>query len=287
MKRLKAWAFLSLSVALLTGETAHASTFVEVTMTCPVGGRPFQYFQHASYSTFGQMPDGMPIGSTEFPIVPPVCPDNGLVMFREFTPEEVARLEAFLATPDFVSMRGSETPLFIASRISSFLGDKDNPWLLLAASWEAKRLPVDVARVARYQQAFIAVAMSSDLAPGIERTILMMRATNALRETSQFQEAERMRLETVAMLAQLPQPTVDSGQDNSETRDDLNQFLGALGAVIARGDTTRSPIDISDATSAARQCLDLGYRTNPDALLDYQRAACQSEYVAEAIDEIS
>jgi hypothetical protein len=93
--------FRNILYALRFLSTLHASTYVEEKVKCPVGGEKFKYMGLASISEWGALPDGMPLGSGRFPTLPPQCPSNGLVMYRDFTPQEVSKLAVFVAGPEF------------------------------------------------------------------------------------------------------------------------------------------------------------------------------------------
>jgi hypothetical protein len=67
-------------------------------MTCPIGGKAFTFNTTSSHSSWGARPDGKPYGSWAFPLALPECPDNGLVLFKDYTPEEVAKLEPIVAS---------------------------------------------------------------------------------------------------------------------------------------------------------------------------------------------
>jgi hypothetical protein len=56
------------AVAALIAIPAAASTYFTVRKTCPVGGQKFKFQELGSISTWGALPDGMPVGSGEFPI---------------------------------------------------------------------------------------------------------------------------------------------------------------------------------------------------------------------------
>ena len=74
-------------------------------MTCPIGGGAFKFTTTPSYTSFGTRPDGKPFGSWTFPLALPECPDNGLVLYKEYTPEEVARIEPLVASEAYQALR--------------------------------------------------------------------------------------------------------------------------------------------------------------------------------------
>lgn len=114
-------AFAAFFGLLATCSTLHASTYAEEKLKCPVGGEKFKYMGLASISTWGALPDGMPLGSGKFPTLPPQCPSNGLVMYRDFTPQEVSKLTVFVASPEFKALRSSgETPTISPIKLPLF-----------------------------------------------------------------------------------------------------------------------------------------------------------------------
>ncbi len=112
--------------ALLAGvpsAPAQASTYFLEKVKCPVGGKKFEYMALGSISTWGRLPDGMPLGSGVFPTPPPKCPDNALVMYRDFTPAEVKTLDAFVKSDDYRALATSqETTYYLAWRTARHLG---------------------------------------------------------------------------------------------------------------------------------------------------------------------
>lgn len=109
------------------GTAALAGIPAEVDVTCPVGGERFQIVTTLSCSTEHRVTMSMrQLTTCDFVTPLPVCPGNGLPMFREFTPEEVARLDQFLATRDWQAMRG--TSAFIrAYHLAGMLEGTDRP----------------------------------------------------------------------------------------------------------------------------------------------------------------
>ena len=146
--RLSAYAALFLGMPLSPAPT---STYFPEKVKCPVGGKSFEYMALGSITRWGQLPDGMPLGSGLFPTPPPKCPDNALVMYRDFTPAEVKILDAFIKSDDYRALITSEeTTYYLAWRTAKHLGDADAVWLLLQASWEAKNIDPESERAKRY-----------------------------------------------------------------------------------------------------------------------------------------
>lgn len=129
---------------------ANAGIPVLQPMTCAIGGESFAFETTASYSTFSERPDGRPYGSWIFPLALPVCPGNGLVMFRPFTDDEKARLLALLARAGFKALAG-ETAYYGAWWLEKALapGSDEAAWLLLSAVWQASDEPPRPANAGR------------------------------------------------------------------------------------------------------------------------------------------
>jgi len=250
---------LALLFGLLVAAPGAAQAGMPVTVKekCAVGGESFDYTTTASYSTFGARPDGKPYGSWTFPLALPVCPTNGLVMYREFSEDEIARLPDLLASPEFVALRPAETPYYRAAWLAKALDPKaaDRPWLLLDASWEADTDPV---RKARYQAEFIAAATSAPAEPAsLEWLALQARAINAQRELSRFDEA-------AAALKALPRDALTAtsaagdpavAEQDDRQRAAWRQIIADLERTIARRDPSSEPLDMIPKNVAAAICV--------------------------------
>lgn len=264
---------------------ARASTFADETIKCPVGGERFKYMALMSISTWGALPDGMPLGSGRFPITPPQCPANGLVLYRKFTPPEVAKLAMLVASAEYKAWRAAgDTPFYLAYQTARYLGDQGEHRLLLSATWEAKNDDAAGERAKRYNEEFVAAVNRLPPDPAnIEYIAARLRAANALRELGRFDEAEAMRAATPIA------PTAggaDSGAD--QNRAGWAKFSTRLAAVIARHDSGREPIDMLGDREAARICLTSeaarqSQRPAPAPLTGFEATYCASPELAEEI----
>lgn len=231
------------ALAVLAGMPATGAPVTEK-QSCPVGGERFEHQTIDAYATFGQRPDGKPYGSWVFPVTPPQCPGNGLVMYRTFSKAELARLPALLANPVFVELRQTQTPFYRAAWLENQLSPRSpaTAWLLLNASWEAEDGSL---RKARTQDEFIdAVAVLAPAATPLEQFALQVRAANAMRELGRFDAA-------AAALKAMPQ----GGLEGDPNRPAWLDFLAKLDAAIARGDRDPEPLDLIPARIAAGYCL--------------------------------
>jgi hypothetical protein len=208
-------------------------------MTCPVGGERFRAWQPAVYSTFGERPDGRPYSYLSFPFPLPECPGNKLLLFSAFTPVEVARLPALLASAEYRRLVAEETSYFRAAWLSERLGrgPVERLWLLNTATWQVKggdlADPAQPDKARRYNFAFArGVATLPAGVNGVERIALLARGANAWRELGDFAAAERMRREALA-----------AGGAEAEEKG-WARYLELLGKVIARRDSSVEPDDM-------------------------------------------
>lgn len=238
-------------LALTLATPAVATTMFAAETKCPVGGKTFKHMEIGSYTTFGELPDGMPVGTGPFPMPLTECPDNGLVLYRDFDAVDVQRLTPLVLGAEYQAMRTSETPSWRAWWLADHLGTrKDLPWMLLAATWEAKAEPGNVERVTRYQNAFIAAAQAEPLdTHSYASVMLRFRAANALRELGRFDEATR-----AWSGISVADDVAKDERNPTEVVADLRARLAKLGPAIARRDTRRQPIDLMSEQDAASWC---------------------------------
>lgn len=270
-------AFMAAAALLvLSAGAPQAGTPYVTQLTCPVGGERFEHVATASYSTWGSRPDGKPYGSWTFPGPLPQCPKNKLVVYKEFSPAEVARLKSLVASPEYRAMAARDTPYYRAAWLDRALDPKSDEaaWLLLQASWEADENP---SLRARYQREFMEAAKSAPAADEMERLTLQLRAINARRELGEFDQAlaELRALPIAALDVKVPAET-DANYDAVEAaqnRRGMLDFIRALEKVVLRRDASPEPLDLIPARIAADICLE---RAAADPL-------CKSEPIAEAI----
>jgi hypothetical protein len=246
-------ALIAVSAALLLAMPLAASSYTEVEKTCPIGGKKFKFMELMSISTFGRMADGMPVGSGIFPIDLPKCPDNGLVMYKDFSKADLAVLKPIVAGAEYQALQRKETVYFLAAWLAEKLGERDQvAGLLLSATWEAKNQEPGGEMARRYNEAFLAwvAALPADNR-SFGSIALRVRAANALREMGRFDEAEAMRAAVV-----IPADAGGTDPEAADNREGWTQYLGMMAAPIARRDASRWPIDLRDDTSAAGRCIE-------------------------------
>lgn len=272
---------LAVGLTLAFSSEALAGTPFPVREKCAVGGERFTYISTASYTIFGLRPDGRPYASWTFPLALPVCPKNGLVMYRDFTKDELVRLPALLTSPDFQTIRASDTPYYRAAWLQHALGGdaESQAWLLLYAVWESDDAPE---RQARYAAAFTEAASKvPQRANDLEWLALQIRAVNALRELGRFDEAAKtlVALPRDALTAPStppPNPT-DAPEDDAERRAYWRDFMDKMAIVIARGDLSKEPLDLLSTDTAAGLCL------GSDGVPPRTDAQCSMPPLAEAV----
>ena len=223
-----------------------ATTVVPTKVTCPVGGEKFSAFEIASYSSWGQRPDGRSYGT--LPIYPIIeCPKNGMLLVEEnFSPDDVVKLTPLVGSIEYQKMRSTETPHYRGWWLLSKL-DRDPYQLadfLLQASWETD---ADLARKARYQSSFIAAATSLKRPPEKSETwfFLNMRAANALRELGYFDKA-------IIVLDRIDKPELLPNEGTNI--DSLKAFIAGLRTLIAEENPSPEPANLIPENQAAFRC---------------------------------
>lgn len=277
MRFMIAAALLSLSAA------ASAGVPVVQKMTCPIGGASFDFTTSATYSTWGERPDGKPYGSWAFPLALPVCPDNGLVLYKDYDGEEIAKLEPLVASEAYQALRKADTPYYRAHWLMKQMGLSPDRylWALLQASWEAE----GNAELRRRYLAELAEASAKVPArPGDLNWIGMeARSANALRELGRFDEA-------LARLDNIPSAGLDTVMPTgakatpaaiaeARTRRGWLTFIKELRTAIVRRDAAIEPLDLIPRSIAVGRCLDAA-----DKLDDAGRAFCEKEKAG--VDEL-
>lgn len=264
---------LAVLTLLLLAVPSSAGSPISVPTTCPIGGERFEYGSAASYSIFGYRADGKPFGSWEFPLELPVCPKNGLVMFDEFTPDELKLLASFIAEPGYRAI-SSETSYYRAWWLMKRLVRPADAtaWMLVQASWQSDD---DPARKARYQ------ALYADEIRALSRgkdelgwLLLQGRAANALRELGRFDEAAKMLdgLPLDLLKADVPLGLTGEAQqaaiEDAERRRDFLGYFDSLNTLIAERNAASEPLRMMGKRDAAKAC------SNAAGLSDADKAYC-------------
>ena len=260
-----------LAAVLAAGSAATAGIPVKQKLTCPIGGAEFEFTTTASYSTYGERPDGKPYGSWTFPLALPECPDNGLILYKEYEPDEVAKLEPLVASDAYQALRAEgETPYYRAYWLMREMGVEPSRylWALLQAAWETDKEPE---RRARYLAELAEASAAVEAKPEDLNWLGMeARSVNALRELGRFDEA-LARLEAIPAAATVAET---EGKD-AQSRAVWASYLGKLRAAIERRDASSEPFDMLPRNLALGRCLDAA-----DALDAHQSAFCERESAA-------
>lgn len=259
---------------------AMAGTPLTQTMTCPIGGASFTHTTTASYSTYGERPDGKPYGSWTFPLALPECPDNRLVLYKEYDEEEVARLEPLIASDAYRGLiEAGETQYYRAYWLMKEMGVEPGRylWALLQAAWEADGQPERRARyLAEFAEATAAIEPNAD---DLNWIGMEARAANALRELGRFDEA-LARIESVPTLGLAidlsglgePEAEAPAPEKEEKARQGWVTYLADLRAVVERQDASPEPLDMIPRSLAAVRRAE-----QADSLAPAEAAICEAE----------
>ena len=270
--------FLAAAIAALAPAPAGAQAAAPAapavrTMTCPIGGGSFPFTAVAPPLVTGERPDGRPYGNVAFPIRLPECPDNGLVLYKDYDAGEVAKLEPLIASEAYRAL-GKETQYYRAYWLmrEMGLGPERYLWALLQASWEAEGQPELRKRyLAELAEASAKVPpRPADLAwIGMEG-----RAINALRELGRFDEA-MARLEKVPLARLQASAAGAAATPQAKSRRGWLAFFAKIKPAIQRRDSSLDPLDLLPRSVAVGKCLDQAGKLD-----DAGRAFCEKEATA-------
>jgi hypothetical protein len=252
---------------------ALAQTSVSQTIKCPIGGASFRFTTAAAAPVQGERPDGKPYSATSFPLPLPECPDNGLVLYKEYDEAEVAKLEPLIASEAYRALLKDDVPYYRAYWLMREMGVGADRylWALLQAAWQADGKP-DLRQ--RYLAELAEASAKVEARPSDLNWIGMEgRAINALRELGRFDEAS-------ARLAKVPLSTLEktpAGEAAARTRVRRGwlAFFGSLKAAIARKDAAVEPLDLLPRSLALGRCA-----ANGASLDEPGRAFCEKEAAA-------
>jgi hypothetical protein len=269
---MKVYAFSGLVLAALAAGTASAAVPAPRTMTCPVGGASFTYRPAAPSVPTGERPDGRPYATGVVPSPLPECPDNGLILYKDYEPDEVAKLEPLVASDAYQALRKEDVPYYRAYWLMKAMGigPEDYLYVLLQASWQADDRP-ELRK--KYLAELADVSAKVPARPKDLNWIGMEgRAVNALRELGRFDEATarlaKVPLTALNVAAPAPLDSSPAARDARVRRAWLAYFK-AMKPVVARKDASVDPFDLLGRGVALGRCLDV-----PDALDAAQKAWC-------------
>ena len=267
----------SVFAALLAPAAAQGATPTKQQMTCPIGGAKFDHPTYAAYSTFGERPDGKPYGSAAFPVALPECPDNRLILYKDYEPEEVAKLEPLIASEGYKALLAGDTQYYRAYWLMKEMGVAPERYLiaLLQAGWEADGKPE---LRTRYLTELVEASAALPARPDDINWIAMeARAANALRELGRFDEASARldKLPTLGLDIDLGEaPAAGPGKKADPKRQWL-AYTRKLRAAIARKDASAEPFDMIPRGLALGRCL-----AAKDKIEGAQKGFCETERAA-------
>lgn len=268
----------ALAASLLTAPCAFAAPRATAaaagTMTCPIGGATFSYKPAPPGAGIGLRPDGKPYGSGHFPTILPECPDNGLILYKDYSPAEVAKLTPLVASEDYQALR-RETQYYRAYWLMKQmgLGPERYLWALLQASWEAESRPE---LRARYLAELADESAKADPQPNDLNWIGMeARSINALRELGRFDDAS-------GRLAKVPLDALQPAAGGATSADAVKRtwltYFEQLKAAIERKDSAIEPYEMIPRQLALNWCID-----RAAGLDSHQKGFCEREKAA--VDE--
>ncbi|MEA3034261.1 MAG: hypothetical protein QOH04_12 [Sphingomonadales bacterium] len=251
-------------------------------MTCPVGGGSFVYRPPPPAAVSGERPDGKPYTNAVVPPPLPECPANGLVLYKDYDTDEVAKLEPIVASDAYQALRKEDVQYYRAYRLMKDmgLGPDDYLWVLLQASWQADDRPELRARyLTELAEASAKVPPRPD---DINWIGMEGRAVNALRELGKFDEAQarlaKVPLKGLDVAAPEPLDASPAAREARLRRAWLAYFK-AMKPVLARKDASRDPFDLLPRSVALGRCLDAA-----GALDEAQKAYCDKE--SEGVEQL-
>jgi len=125
---------------------AHALTYAEATITCPLDGKTFSYTAMGSGTQFGQRLDLKPIGPIDATPPLPKCPEDHFIVYEEtLSDADLKTVKALVATPAYRAL-AKDGPTYAAlARIFEAVGQPDEVigFAWLRASWQAEGTPAN------------------------------------------------------------------------------------------------------------------------------------------------
>ena len=270
---------IAAAAAMLIGGQAAAParpTPAAQTLKCPVGGAEFDYRTPAAPVSMGERPDGKPYAAVALPMPLPECPDNRLVLYKNYEPEEVAKLEPLIASDGYKALLANDTQYYRAYWLMKEMKVAPERYLiaLLQAGWEADGKPELRARyLAELAEASAAVPARPD---DINWIGMEARAVNALRELGRFDEA-KARLDKIPTLG-LDIDLAADAEPAGKKVDPKQRWLAYLRkqrAAIDRKDAAAEPLDMIPRSLALSRCL-----AAADKLEAGQKAFCETQSAA-------
>ena len=113
---------------LMIGSTAQAGRPYSEEIKCPIGGEKFNITGTGSCSTFGGSQDFLLQVQTSCDFVTKLaqCPSNKLPLYKEFSDEEVSKLEDYIKSDEYKNYQDKSRYL-LAYKVDSFLNGTTEP----------------------------------------------------------------------------------------------------------------------------------------------------------------
>jgi hypothetical protein len=181
-----------LLLCCLMATPVFASTTAEREFTCPLDGKPFKAVIAMSGTSFGLMLDMEPYGPIITPWPVAECPEDGMLLYKDFTEQDITVLRPYVLSPEYQDMRkNKETPYRRMAALEEKLGvPRSMLWrTLLQATWEARG--EQYPRYAREAAAAIEEFLAVEKDDAEEITTAKMVYGELNRRLGDFQRAQR------------------------------------------------------------------------------------------------
>jgi hypothetical protein len=263
----------ALGATLLATAPAPGAAPAAQKMKCPVGGAPFSYTPAPQPAGIGMRPDGRPYAGGVVPPPLPECPDNALVLYKDYSDEEVAKLTPLVESADYQALR-RESQYYRAYWLMKAMGVDSDRYLLalLQAAWQADDRPE---LRARYLAEFADESARVEARPDDINWIGMEgRAVDALRELGRFDDAAARLAKVPLDALASPDPATATGADarRAQLHKSWLTYFEQQKAAIARRDSSAEPFDMIPRELALRYCIERSAALDP-----HQQAFCTQE----------
>ncbi len=216
------WAqrLLAAGLAAALAPAAMAMRILPQDVVCPLDGQTFRAQLAISGTAFGAYFDGQPYGAIAAPSPLPVCPGSGFVVEpgRDYRPDELERLRAYVATPEYRALVESDSAYYRLARQQARLGTPPEQYalILLQATWEAS--PAQYPRYAAEALDALAARAAAEPATAVHSRMLVGELQRRL---GRFEPAR------ATFQALQAQPGFPGVSVEAKTADYLRQVLAA------------------------------------------------------------
>lgn len=243
------------AAAFSVSSPSKASNFDMYDAVCPVDGMKFRTIRYFTNYDMPRMPDGQPYGVLGYKTENlPVCPDNGLPLYREFTPKEVPALEKVVRSAEFQALRDEVSFYRAAWLMKEFdhAPPKAYLWMINQASWQVQVYDNKPALKARYQREFAEGVDKLEYEPtDTDWVTLTYYAANAWRVLSEFGRAQATLKRLESGLRESGDHFVRPGKSNLRT--DIYHLKNSIWSKDASPD----PLELVPLDHAVHKCLEI------------------------------